>query len=549
MRRRPTRERMSSGRFHSSTAGARRRPLAPLACLAGLFGLVACDRPSQPSGAVQPVAAQGAAKPAARVSGAQRLAAIPAQPAPAVNVVLFLIDTLRADRMSLYGHDRETTPFIDSLAPESVVFDQAQAPAPWTLPSVCSIMTSTFACEHGVIVDGQKIPAELLTLPELLRAVGYHTAQFYANGYAGSTSGLDRGFDVSRRETATTGDQIRSWLAERPAERPFFLYVHNVEPHQPHHAPANFVRRFGEVKPRVVKKLRALRSQYKRSLRADWTRGQQRGTTDNSAAQQKKIAALDDVLDDHFLLYDAAVRYADRNVRSVVRELRAAGVFDDCLFILLSDHGEELAEHGGYLHAQSVYDELARVPLLIRFPAARFGGRRVAPPVSLIDVVPSVCEYLARPDLLAQARGRSLLPLLESAAAPDSVRVTTVRINEKDYFKPWSEARGDINLAMRRGAWKGVFNMQLGTLELYDVLADAAERNDLSAAPERREEADAFRTFAHDWYAQCMAENKQTGAGGLQDLSEEDLRQLAALGYVDLPGQDQDSEGEPNTAP
>ena len=112
------------------------------------------------------------------------------------------------------------------------------------------------------------------------------------------------------------------------------------------------------------------------------------------------------------LLYDAAVLESDANLGSVIDELKETGRWDETLFILVSDHGEELGDHGGWLHDQSAYDELIRVPLVIRFPGDEFAGRRIEGPVSLLDIVPTIMDYLHRPELAANCRGQSLMPLL-----------------------------------------------------------------------------------------------------------------------------------------
>ncbi|MEE8169552.1 MAG: sulfatase-like hydrolase/transferase, partial [Phycisphaerae bacterium] len=157
------------------TAAIRRvTPLVYLACVLAMVGLTACRSESNAPGG-------------ATVDGV-----------PATYVVLFLIDTLRADRLGLYGYDKPTSPNIDALAAESVVFDDASAPAPWTLPSVVSALTSTWLCEHNVLVDGQRINAALTPLAERLGALGYKSAALLRNPYSGAMSGLDRGYDVSR---------------------------------------------------------------------------------------------------------------------------------------------------------------------------------------------------------------------------------------------------------------------------------------------------------------------------------------------------------------
>ena len=162
-----------------------------------------------------------------------------------VNVVVFVIDTLRADRLGVYGHSRPTSPSIDALGADGVVFDHAYAPAPWTLPSVASLMTSTFPCEHGLIVDGDRIGGEVALLAQRMRAAKYATASFHANPYAGRMTGLERGFETSELRGNTGAVRVEEWL-DGIQDAPFFLYIHNMEPHDPYRAPDSVVEAIGD---------------------------------------------------------------------------------------------------------------------------------------------------------------------------------------------------------------------------------------------------------------------------------------------------------------
>ena len=471
-------------------------------------------------------------------------------PAPQINVVMVLVDALRADRMSLYGNDRPTTPNLAAVAKEAVVFDQAHAPAPWTLPSVPSLFTSTFPCEHGVIEDGQRLGPGLITLAERLQRVGYQTAQFIGNGYAGATTGVDRGFEVSERGNGFAGSDLTPWFGQR-SDRPFFLYVHNMEPHRPTRTPRRIVTLFGDVERTARRRIAQLCAEYRALVRADWSAGRAPGATDNSPLQDGVLTRLRGYLERHVLLYDAAVRWADEQAGSVVEELKRQGVWEDALFLLLADHGEEFNDHGAYLHSQSVYQELTRVPLLIRFPRGEFGGQRVRHNVSLIDVLPTIFDYLGRPDLAFEARGRSLMPIVrgEQPYDPQELRVTTVRINTKRYYKPWAETRGNINVALRMGDFKGVYNVDLDRLELYDLASDPGETHDLAAAPEHAETARRMHDYAAEWYQQCAASRKETLGGGLKSLDPQTLRELAKLGYIDLPDAQKSPQDEEANEP
>ena len=181
-------------------------------------------------------------------------------PAPAdvrVPIILYLVDTLRADRLGLYGYaERSTSPNLDALVDESVVFDAAYAPAPWTLPSVASIVTSTFSCEHGLVDGRTKLSESIKTLAELLGTVGYDTGAYYSSAWAGPGWGLDRGYAVSEnREYQRLGEFLSNidWpkdtaaFLDRVGQQPFFLYIHTIAPHDPWSAPPEALKRFGHI--------------------------------------------------------------------------------------------------------------------------------------------------------------------------------------------------------------------------------------------------------------------------------------------------------------
>lgn len=447
------------------------------------------------------------------------------------NVVIFLIDTLRADRLGVYGYDRRpTSPRIDTLARESVVFEQACAPSPWTLPTVVSLVTSTFPCEHGTLDNRQQLSRSLEPLAERFQRLGYTTLGSYANPFAGPDYGLDRGYDVLRSARKTDGKQVGRLLDEQP-DRPFFLYIHNLEPHSPLvFAPAH-TDGFRDV-PRLTRnKIRTHYTLYRRATRVDFAEDRPLGTTDNTSRQDRYMAALTSMLDDYNELYDASVRLADERVSLVIDELKRRGLWDNTLFIVLSDHGEEMNEHGGWLHDQSVYEELVHVPLVVRFPSGQYAGRKLHTVVSLVDVLPTIFDFLETPEAARGARGRSLMPLIRGdESAADEFIVPAMRWNTKKYYRPWKESRGDINVVVRRGKWKGIWNVEPKTLELYNLTGDPGERHDISAATPKL--AADMLLFAQAWFEECGTNAVEPPAKNA-DPDEETLQKLRSLGYID----------------
>ncbi len=456
------------------------------------------------------------------------------------NVVIFVIDTLRADRLGVYGYPEPTSPNLDALASECVVFSSCYAPAPWTLPSVVSLMTSTFPCEHGVVLDGQRVGDSLSSLAEWLSQVGYATASFYANPYAGPMSGLDRGFDQCSFHKSTDGPILSEWLSTNGAT-PFFAYIHNIEPHDPFVAPERLVSQFGTVTEAQKRIIGERLLHYRRLTRADFAAGRPIGTTDNSAEQEKAIRAISEYADEINVLYSAAVREADEKVGSVIAALKDQGVWENTLFIVLSDHGEEFFDHGGWQHDQSVYEELVRVPLMVRFPQPAVVPREIDRVVSLVDVSPTVLDFVGHLKAMDHCRGRSLLPDLAEArqAEKDGTVLSdakmfapSMRINRKKYFKPYLESRGDVNIVVRDGAFKGIYNVGPETMELYDLRHDPAEQHDV--AGEHAAVVARLTSFAAEWLRGCVRQGAIRGAADdPRELDDAVRDRLRSLGYVE----------------
>jgi len=420
------------------------------------------------------------------------------------------------------------------------VFSACYAPAPWTLPSVVSLMTSTFPCEHGVVVDGQHIDASQRPLAERLSDAGYATASFYANPYAGPMSGLDRGFDDCTHHPATDGAIVADWLSTGVA-RPFFAYIHNLEPHDAFMAPDRLVSHFGTVSEDAKREIGKALLAYRVLTRVDFASGQPVGTTDNASEQAQAIRAIAARADAIDVLYSAAVRDADEKVGSVIAALKAANVWDDTLFIVVSDHGEELFDYGGWQHDQSVYEELVHVPLMIRFPQPAEVPRVVDRVVSLVDVMPTILDYVGQRSAMAGCRSRSLLPMIaetrdakaQGKPLPDEpMIVPSVRINRKKYYRPYFESRGDVNIVVRERGFKGIYNVGPKTLELYDLTADPTEQQNVTEL--HTDIAAQLTAFATDWLRECVrqgaARSESRDPRALDDAVRDRLR---SLGYID----------------
>ncbi len=366
----------------------------------------------------------------------------PANPLP---VILFTVDTLRADRLGFHGHDRPTSPNLDLLAGESIVFENAITPRSKTTPAVASLMTGLLPHRHGVRSLYQPLSEGPATLAGLLAEAGYETAAFVSNFVLKRDfSGLDRGFErydeemptreprrpIYERSASDTAAAVRRWLAE-PRERPFFLWVHWMDPHGPYRPPvAHFEAAGGERLPREAI--------------PDY---QYLGTEDRAAY----VAA-----------YDSEIRCLDEEMGALLGELRARGLLDRSLFAFTADHGESLGEHGEvFEHGANVYEPCARVPFLVRPPGGR--GARVREPASLVDLVPTVLAVLGLP--ARRLDGHALFD-----ASWNLLPTPPYRLHERE----------DTVRAVRSADRKVVATVERGTivrLERYDLRADPGERN------------------------------------------------------------------------
>lgn len=454
----------------------------------------------------------------AALAAALALAAAGCSPAPPradgpVDVVLYVVDTLRRDRLGVYGYPRPTSPHLDALAAESFVFDEARAPAPWTVPSVVSLLTSLQPVDHRIHDVRIAIPPALATLPLRLRELGYRTAGYSANPLIGRASGIDRQFESYRRLHRTTGvGGIERWL-DRIGDGPFFLYVHTTEPHAPYEPPTEFLERFGPPPPGARAELdEAARTWYRR-----WR------VRDREAPRYPKPELID-------LAYDATVAWADAGLGKLVDALRRRGRWERTLFIFVADHGEELQERGAFGHGQSLHAELIRIPMLWRLPDRNGRGQRISAPASLVDVMPTVLAYLGREDLARGCQGRSLLGALAEPgkAPPAEMLVTSTRFGGDGSAR--APSGGPAELAVEDGRWKAIVGLASGGVRLYDTQVDPTERTDLAARePER---AARMRAAAERWLAERPALAGVEPVPG-SEIDAETREQIRALGYAE----------------
>lgn len=434
---------------------------------------------------------------------AQAIPAAGATPAPEAdarpNVLLIVIDTLRADHLSTYGYDRETSPNIDELAKDGVVYENGIASASWTLPSHASIFTGLFPRDHNTHAEQWTLDPRFDTLAERLQQAGYRTGGFSNNVWTNDKSGLKQGFDVFQelfhqqkarvegistddveadRGARLTNDEVLGWLDGLPEDdRSFFVFINYFEPHLPYRPTRPFDQHFlpEGVKPHVVQRLRSFYSprEYGYILRVPFME-----------VKPRELQILTS-------LYDAEIAYTDYKIGQLLDGLRERGELDDTLVVVTSDHGEHLGENHMLSHKLSVYDPLLRVPLVLWNPSLLPQPSRIRHPVQNHDIYGTVLE-------LAGVRHHAkVLPLAEpkpEAGAQDRAgEESMLTFAQLAYPKPFLDIIAkkmpagnskpfERSLLTVRGPRFKLIEGSDGRVELYDLIEDPLESNDLSTA-------------------------------------------------------------------
>jgi arylsulfatase A-like enzyme len=431
--------------------------------------------------------------PASRATSVTPGAPMPGQVAP--NVLLVVLDTVRADHLSLYGYRRETSPNLARLARRGVTFTRARSTAPWTLPSHASIMTGRGPHELSTGVDSP-LDETHPTIAEFFAAAGYATAGFIANAtYCGKETGLDRGFahyedhvpsladalwttdlgrrvllpalfppeprfggnpnDYHRKDAATVRRDMLAWLANQEG-RPFFAFINLYDAHDPYIPPADWKRRFSEG-PRSAR---------------DWAILSRWFISDKKKLSWREIQLVLDA-------YDEGIAYLDEQVGFLFDDLERAGRLANTVVIITADHGEHLGEHELYGHASSLYDAEIHVPLLVFLPGGANAGQTVTSQVSLRDLAATIADLTKLTE--SPFPGRSLArywaadapadhePSLSEVDAP--VKTSPNQGRSPVFRGPLKAVAFGNHVYIKRGD---------GREELFDVESDPFQSRDLS---------------------------------------------------------------------
>jgi len=403
------------------------------------------------------------------------------------NILLITVDTTRADRMGFLGSKRGLTPNLDALAKQGIAFSRAYSQYPLTVPSHATILSGTYPQFHRVVDFGLPLVKSIPYLPDILHQNGYQTAAFVAatalDPNSGWVPGFARGFDTY--DADFSGDQADryqnvehradfvvahawSWIKEHQKD-PFFAWVHLYDPHEPYDPPEPFKTRFASDP------------------------------------------------------YDGEIAFADSQLGVLFDDLRAAGLYDNTLIAVMSDHGEAFGEHGEFTHGIFLYDETIHVPLLFKMPKNQFGGQTLATRVGLVDVAPTILDQ-AKIAIPKEVQGQSLLPLMKPAD-PGSSAVAALSkrpaYSESDYSHRdfgWSSLR-----SLRDDKYLFV---EAPRKELYDQSADPDAKQNLA------EKSPAVTQTLSSRLAAFRGKTANTSKAGNSDVDPQLVQKLAALGYV-----------------
>ena len=392
--------------------------------------------------------------------------------APRPNVLILSIDTLRADHLGCYGYGKPTSPAIDALAAQSLVFEHAESASSWTLPSMTSLMTGLSASAHHCTRLGSRLDPSYVTLAEILRDAGYDTELVASHLFLSAPYGLQQGFthvdtSVVQDENDITSQDVGAlgieWLKQKSAVKdgvPWMLWLHFFDPHAPYLKHEGVSEAFG----------------------------------------------VESDLD----LYDGEIAYTDRYVGQLLDELARSPLGANTIVVIVADHGEEFGEHGNFGHGYALYEECVRVPLVLHVPGV--APRRIPDVLPTVNLLPTLLD-LCRVPLRHEVEGQSVTPLFQGQPVPEQEALSEVR---------W-QAGQDLR-ALHVGRWKHIEG-RVGDQplrQLFDLSLDPREESDIHAAEAARAAALGERTQARVRDAQRIAgAHHQIGESALSPFEQQ----------------------------
>lgn len=408
------------------------------------------------------------------------------------NVIVILVDTLRADHLPFYGYGADTAPFLSKLAAEGVVFDNAWSTSSWTAPATASLFTSMYPFQHGVVtglmyserlqsedprITVNRIADEITTMPEVLKEAGYTTFGVSDNPNICAAEGFEQGFDrfvnYNYANAEIVNGTVMNWAEDITSSEPYFLYLHYMDPHNPYHP-----------------------------------RDEKAKSTPDEQERSKALAC-----------YDSEIRFADAHIEMLFNRFAWD---ENTVVIVLSDHGEEFGERGGYGHGKNLFTESLRIPLLVYFPGGGLEPGRVEHNVSIVDVMPTIRSLLGL-DGGETDEGVDLLRVRDGKTQLDGRPIYA------HLWRRWGTVDPQDDLVaggVVKKEWKYLFTLPGGE-KLFDLSLDPLEQRDVLG--DRRPLADRMRQAYDSFAKHCR---KYEGAESSIAVDERMLKKLKSLGYI-----------------
>ncbi len=453
------------------------------------------------------------------------------------NILLITMDTLRADHLSMYGYARETSPVLDALAAEGVRFDKAAVQWPKTGPSFASMFTATFPKNNGIVRKiGIPLPQKFLMLAETLKKQGYQTHAVVANGAVASDFHFDQGFDTyveswqqpprddgaDPNGAGVVNELVRSILDKFEDDKPYFLWVHYLDPHFPYTPPGEWSDKFQNDE------------HFDDSVRIP---------LDPTKSKYDMVRlGRDQILDDrddlgfYVARYDAEIAYNDAMLGELLDTLRGRGMLEQTLTVFTSDHGESLGEHYYYFdHGRFGFQTCVNVPLFFHYPGV-LEPRVDTEPVMLINLTPTVLEFagVELPDG-EWMQGRSLLPRLQGepiARDDPNYAFSEAGYGRRDFWQRIVR-EGDYKFIYARegGANRWITGELGNAFALFDLSTDPGETKNL--VDELPDVAERLFRISNAWYREEFDVLVDiSGEGEEREMDEKTREQLKALGYL-----------------
>lgn len=417
------------------------------------------------------------------------------------NVLLIILDTLRADHLSGYGYIRDTSPNLDAFAREAIRFDRAISVAPWTPPSVATLFTGLYPSSHGMMPpdarqlarkEAKRLDPKLDTLAEVFGRAGFQTGGISPNPWITSEFGYDQGYDnfyYHHRKpadfiTREGKEMIENLLA---SGKPFFASLHYLDPHDPYSPPEGYAEMFaglplpGEYNPEMT---------------------------------------------NHIQRYDGEIRFLDEHLGELFRFLKEKGIFDDLGIVIVADHGEQFLEHGDHRHGYQLYDEEVRVPLYVKPPGGKGAGTVFSKTVSTVDVFPTLLDMAG----VAGEKGGAGIVLTQPERLEARLGVLS-EINRKYHQRAVSGADGLRMIAgtFERGLLRPEDYLNSKKI-LFDAVNDTLGRSPLLDSTLRKR----YDSMLSDLLLFVTQENRLEGEGENDvEIDSETLEQLKSLGYLE----------------